>query len=74
MSDEWSARLPGVLAADWTSKRQIFGGTKVTRVLCAGLFGFDLEFREREPVGTFECRFVGFFLIVGGLLFAARTV
>ena len=59
----------GALAAiAWGFKLILFGGTKKTGAYIE-LFGFEFGAGEREPMGTFECWFVGLVLILGGGVF-----
>ncbi len=56
----------------WGLKLIIFGGTKQTGSSIE-LFGFEFGTSEREPMGTFECWFIGLTLIAGGCYLFAHA-
>lgn len=61
-------RLAGLVLVLWGLKLILFGGTKKTGSYIE-LFGFEFGAGDREPMGSFECWFVGLALIgVGGVL------
>ncbi len=60
----WLKLAAGALIV-WGLKLIFFGGTKKTGTYFE-LFGIEFGSGDREPMGTFECWFVGLALIAGG--------
>lgn len=65
VNDVFWLKLGACALIVWGLKLIVFGGTKTTGSYFE-LFGFEFGTGEREPMGTFECWFIGLALIAGG--------